>query len=132
MGKSLHGALIKICASGDDPLLLSPSAEMHHSLCLHPLVSINTQQTSMNVSACQLFLVEEFSDTPLLHTSIHVRHHFVSVPPCCRLSRSNNTIEYGQEGSTSNAIPPVSAFAVDQNIKKKKKRRHYFQSSSCV
>ena len=33
---------------------------------------------------------EELSDTLLLHTHFHVRHHFVRLPLCCHLSHGNN------------------------------------------
>lgn len=36
-----------------------------------------------------IFCTEEFSGTTLLHTHFHIRHHFVGVPLCCRLSYGN-------------------------------------------
>ena len=48
------------------------TAEMHHppTRCAHALclVSMNFQQASVSVSGCYFFCMEEFSDTPLLHT----------------------------------------------------------------
>ena len=71
MSKSLHPVLctahITICTSGGDLLL----TEKHHppTRCahIHCLVSINIQQASIDVSGCNLFFMEEFSDTPFLH-----------------------------------------------------------------
>ena len=59
--------------------------------CAHTyhLVSITIQQTSMNVSGCHFVRVEEFSDTPLLHTHFHVRCHSVRPSFCCHLSHRN-------------------------------------------
>jgi len=60
-------------------------AETHHPppcyAHVHCLISINIQQTSMNVNWCNF--------TPLLHTHFHVRHHFVTLTFCYHLSHSN-------------------------------------------
>ena len=68
--------------------------ERHHSPshCVHIpcLVSVNIQQTLMNVSKCNFFCMEEFNSTSLPHTHFHGRHHFVRLPLCCHLSHSNN------------------------------------------
>ena len=70
------------------------AAEMHHPLlhCAHIrwLVSINVQQVSVKVTGCHLFLLEEFSDIPLLHLHFHVQCHSVRLPLCCCLSHSIN------------------------------------------
>jgi len=44
----------------------------------------------MSMSLYAVFHMEEFSDTPLLHTYFHVRHHSVRVLLCCHLSHGNN------------------------------------------
>jgi len=66
---------------------------MHHSLpqCAHThcLVSTNVQQATVNVSECHYFCMEEFKDTPLVHTHFHIRCYFVRLPLCCHLSHSN-------------------------------------------
>lgn len=46
------------------------------TLCLC-LASVNVQPVLVNVSGCQLFNVEEFSDTPLLFQHFSVSRHFV-------------------------------------------------------
>ena len=90
------------------------TAETHHPLPhsthIPCQVSINIQQAVMNVSECDFFCMEEFSDTPLLHIYFHVRCHFVRLSLCCHLSDSKlNFTEYWQEGSTSTAVSPTSA-----------------------
>jgi len=68
------------------------TAEMHHPLlhCAHMyfLVSINVWKASVNVNGSS-FCTGEFSDTPLLSTHFHVRHHVVRLPLCCHLSHDN-------------------------------------------
>ena len=92
MRKSLHNMVITICTSGGEPLLLLLS-EMHHPppycVHIHCLVSINFQQVSMNINGYIFFWMEEFSGTPLLQMSFHVRCHFAGLPVCCHLSHSN-------------------------------------------
>ena len=51
------------------------------SLCSHPLFGLH--KSSVNFDECQrvpFFCMEEFSDTPLLHVHLHVRHNSVRVP----------------------------------------------------
>ena len=48
MNKSLHGILVKICTSGDDPLLKQST---HHLTALHPLLHLH--QHSASISECQ-------------------------------------------------------------------------------
>ena len=71
------------------------TSEMHNPLLhyarIHWLVSIHVQQVLMYVTGCYFFCMEEFNDTPLLHTYFHVRHHFVRLPLCCHLLHSNKT-----------------------------------------
>ena len=55
--------------------------------------------------------MEEFSDTPLLHTRFPVRRYFVRLPLCCHLSHSNN-MECGWEVSASTALPPMPTYDV--------------------
>jgi len=66
------------------------TAEMHHPLphCahIHCLVSKNA---SMNVNEYHFSLMEEFSDTLLLHMHFHFRHRFVKLSHCYHLSRGN-------------------------------------------
>ena len=76
---------------------------------------------SASIDECQwvpFFCMEEFSDTALLHTHFHIRHHFVRLLLCCHLLQQNatsvicwqqNVTEYWCEGSISTAIPPTSA-----------------------
>ena len=56
------------------------------------LVSINVQYAVMNVSGCNCFCMEEFSDTPLFHLHFHVTHHCVTVTFCCHVSHSDNML----------------------------------------
>ena len=55
------------------------------------------------------FCVEDFSDTPLLHTHFTVGSHFVRLPLCYHLLHGNNVMEYLQEDSASTVILPTSA-----------------------
>ena len=52
------------------------TAETHHSRPLyahiHCLVSVNIQQVWINVSGCNFFQMEEFSDIPLFHMHFRV------------------------------------------------------------
>ena len=70
--KNLHGHLE--CGLSFTLLSLT-AAEMHcllpHCAHIHSFVSINIKQASMNVSGCNFFHMEEFTDTPLLHTLPH-------------------------------------------------------------
>ena len=79
----LSGARFVFC-------VIVTTAETHHPPLhyahVHCLVSINFQQVTMNVNGYNFFCMEEFSSTPLLHTQLHVRHHFIRLPLCCRLS----------------------------------------------
>lgn len=45
---------------------------------IHYLVSINVQQTSVNIKEAKnsFFCMNKFSDTPLLHIYCHVIQHF--------------------------------------------------------
>lgn len=61
----------------------------------------------MSDNGCLLFHTEELNSIPLLHPHFQVICHYVRVPLCCYLSRSNSTV-YWQEGSNSTAIPPIS------------------------
>lgn len=64
------------------------TAEPHHSpltVLTSSLVSIHTEKMSMNVSGCNIFLMEVFNSTPLLNMSFHFRHCFVRLPLCCHL-----------------------------------------------
>ena len=60
------------------------TAETYHPLLhctnVHCLVSKNIQQASVNVSGCNVFGMEAFSDTPLFHMLFHARHYFVRLP----------------------------------------------------
>ena len=56
------------------------------SLCSHLLfglhkhsASISESQHSARINECNFLLMEEFSDTSLLHTHFHIRHHCVSL-----------------------------------------------------
>ena len=69
------------------------TAEMHHSpphcAHIHCLVSINVQQTSVNVNRCCFFHMKDFSVTHSLDTCFCVRNHSVRLPLCCHLSSGN-------------------------------------------
>ena len=80
MSRRVHAVLVKICMAIQMwPVfhVMVTIAEMRHPLHLsahiHYLVSINVQQALMNVSKCQFSLMEEFSETHLLHTHFHVQ-----------------------------------------------------------
>ena len=92
MNKSLYATLVKICTQGCDPLSLSPL--LHHPLphCAHShcLVSINFQQTSVDVNGYHFFHMEEFSDPHFLHTHFHISYYFVRLLLCFHWSYSNN------------------------------------------
>ena len=53
------------------------------------------------------FLHGGFSDTHLLHTHFHIRHHCVRLPLCCYLPQ--NVMGYWWEGLTFTAVSPTSA-----------------------
>ena len=82
---------------------------LHHPPphCAHIsyLVSISVQQVSINVTGCRFFFhMEEFNDTSLLHTHLHVRHHSVRLLPSVQ---QQNETKCCQEASVSTAIPPA-------------------------
>jgi len=112
MNKNLHAMLIKICMAVWNVPCLSCcccccwNTPPPHCAHIHCLVSINVQQASTNVSGCNFFCMEEFSDVPLLYTHFHVRHPSIRLPLCCHLSHGNN-MEYWWEGSPSTAIRPT-------------------------
>jgi len=62
-----------------------------HLLTVLTSTGWSVQQSSMNVSGCHFFHMEEFSSTPLLHMCFHVRYHFVKLPLCCHLSHGHTT-----------------------------------------
>ena len=81
------------------PSVAVTTAETHYLLfemyCAenHSLVSINIQQASIYVNRSHFFFcLEQFSDTALLHTHFHVRHHFASLLLCCPLSDGNREL----------------------------------------
>ena len=99
--KSLHATLVKICTTRGHPTVIT--AEYHYPLPLHwahvlCLVSRNIQQALMNVNRCHFFLMEEFSDKPLLQTHSHVRRRSIRAPLCCHLSKATkcNRISVGR------------------------------------
>jgi len=71
---------------------------------IHSSSSINTQQMSMNVSGCNFFHKEEFSDTPLLCTQFHVRCHFIRLSLCYRLLRGTK-MEWSIFGNVQLLLP---------------------------
>ena len=77
-------------------LIVVAIAKMHHPLphCahIHSFASINVQQGMIKLSECHRFHMEEFNNTPLLHTHFHVRCHFVRLPLHCHLSHSNEML----------------------------------------
>ena len=88
VNSSLHATLVRICTSGDVPLLPSPRLNPITSL-IHCLVSINVQQVLTLVSGTHFFFcMQEFNDTPLLHLHFHVRHHSVRLSFCCHMSNN--------------------------------------------
>jgi len=96
---SLHATLITICNSGGDPMPLSPLLKCTpHCAHIHSLVSINIQQASMSINGCNFFCMEEFDNTPLLHTHFHVRCHSV----CCHLSHGNK-----MQGDIGGKVQPL-------------------------
>ena len=93
MNKSLCATLIKPCARRRDQLSLSPLLRFttHHLTVLISTVwSPQMKQVSVDVSGYNFFCMVEFSETPLLHSHFHVKHHFVRLPLCCHLSHGNN------------------------------------------
>lgn len=72
---------------------------------MHCLVSMNIQQTSVNVSGCHFLCMEEFSDTPLIHTHLHVICHSVSAPLLSSVTWQQDAMGCWWEGSTSIVIP---------------------------
>jgi len=95
MNKSLHAALIKICMVIQNMACLSclychcwntwPTA----SLSSHPLFGHHKYSLRFNECSWVPFLLEKFSDTPLLHMHFHVRYHLSRLLLCCHLSHSN-------------------------------------------
>ena len=86
MHKNLHTMLIKTCTSRADPLSLLPLHHPLHPLCdhIHCLDSISIQQASVNVSGCNFFHMEDFSDTLLLHMPFHfyfILFYFIKLIP---------------------------------------------------
>jgi hypothetical protein len=65
-----------------------PSPHYAHIPCW---VSINVQQTLMNVNGCNFFRKVEFDDTSLLCTHFHVKWHSAKLLLCCYLSHGNRT-----------------------------------------
>lgn len=65
------------------------TAEIHLPSPHWWLVSMNTQQTSMNISRCNFFPHGVIHWYTLLHTPLHVRHHVARLPLCCHLSHDN-------------------------------------------
>jgi len=96
MNNSLHAGLVKTAWPSGMWLVFHTvvsTAEVHHPQhpCahIHCLVSINIQQMSTNVGGYHFFHMEEFSDTPLLHTHFHVRCQSVRLSLCWHLSHGN-------------------------------------------
>ena len=102
--KSPHCTLVKICTSGGGTLPLAHcwNAPSTFSLCyIHCLVSINDQQTSVNINGCNFFL----------HGGIqwHITDSY-ALPfwiPLCQtapflpsVAQQQNVTEYWWEGST--------------------------------
>ena len=111
MNKNLHARLVNICASGGEPLLLLSQLNCTiHCLTVltSTLDSIHTEQMSMNVSGCNIFLMEEFSSTLFLHMHFHFRHYFVRLPLCSHLWHGNK-ISCWWESSNSTATPSTCA-----------------------
>ena len=82
---SPHATLIKVCMASQWLL----SCHCHRcwntphitSLCYsHYFVAINVHKSSVNVTGYNLFYVEEFSETPLLHMYFQVRHQIIRLP----------------------------------------------------
>ena len=115
MNKSLHVTLVTVHTSG-------------HYAHIHCLVSLNVQPASMNVSGCNFFCMEEFSDTPLLHQHFHVRHHFIRLPLCCHLSNGNNV--YGILVGRFSLYCHITNICLWGHRPAYFHRRRYFQSSS--
>jgi len=60
-----------------------------HCAHIHSLVSVNIQQTSVNISGFHFFCMDEFNDTPLFQSHFHVSCHSVRLPLCHHLSHGN-------------------------------------------
>ena len=71
-------------------MIAETQGPLPHRAHIHYLASIIIQQVSMNVIKCHFFLMQEFSDIPLLHMYFHVRGHFVRLPLCCHQSHGNS------------------------------------------
>ena len=98
------------------------TAEMHHPpphcVHIHRLVSINVQQTSVNVSGCNIFHMEGFNSTPLVYIHLHVRCLLCQTPPPLPfVTQQQHVTKYGWEGSTSTAIPTFASDGMDQDNK---------------
>ena len=90
--KSMHATLVKMHQWRWLTVTVT-TAGTHHSQphCTHIrcLVTVNIQETLMNVCGCLFFYMEEFSRTSLPHMHFHVRHLVVRLPLCCHLSCDN-------------------------------------------
>ena len=65
-----------------------------HLAVLTPAVwSYKRSASTNNINSCHCLCVKEFSGTPLLHTRLHVRHHFIRLPFFCHLSYSNKMLQ---------------------------------------
>ena len=95
MNKNLQTVLEKICKlvwkMACFCVALATSEKHHpqpHCAHIRCLVSLNTQQASMNVSECNSF----YGGTQFhifASYALHVRRHFVRLLLCCHLSHSN-------------------------------------------
>ena len=86
------------------------------SLCSHPLVCLH--QCSASVNKCQwvqFFL--EWKTTPLLHLHFHNRCDCQTAPLLPSVTQQLHVMEYWQEGSTSTAILPTSAWCCGRTSK---------------
>ena len=61
-------------------------------------VIVTTAETHHMLPHCSLICMEEFNDSPLLHTHFYVRRHFVTLSLCCHLSHSNNNMWWNVVG----------------------------------
>ena len=113
MNKSLHVPLVKIFTRGGDPLFhgVWPYTA---SLCSHPLYSIQKHLT--RVSECQWM---PFFPHGGIQWHTFASYGLLCQPSACQaapllpsVTLQKNVAWYWQKGSTSTAIPPVSASGI--------------------
>ena len=114
MSWSLLAVLVEICTCRGDLLSLSPllKSTIHpppHCAHVHWVVSINVQQTLMNVSSCHFFPTWRNSLPPLYSICTSMSDTLLSDCPSAAICHIATTWHGNWwEGSTPTAIPPTS------------------------